>query len=241
MIDNPPLPFRGAPPDRDAWVLAQAFRFSREKWRNELPDPAMWPPELEAAPESDREGQQIVDRRTVLRIGERATEPLGAVQTLVAAGVWGTGTGARGRHRRLLALIQGVEVIGNLLATAAQKLHADGPLAAYTYLHRDGGNLIKYLGASFGTKFLYFSGYGRYSGDQQPLILDENVATALNRLCGVGWSTSQYAEYLSLAHDWAKEWHASPDVIERVLFSVGKVSKTYPLVISIFTGLPLGE
>ena len=149
MIDNPPLPFRGAAPDRDAWVLAQAFRFSREKWRDELLDSVMWPPELEAAPESDRDGQQIVDRRTVLRIGERATEPLGAVQTLVGASVWGTGTGARGRYRRRLVLIQGVEVVGNLLATAAQKLRADGPLAAYTYLHGDGGNRIKNLGPSF--------------------------------------------------------------------------------------------
>jgi hypothetical protein len=61
MIDNPRLPFRGAPPDRDAWVLAQGFRFSPEKWRNNLPDPAMWPPELDDAPEADREGQQIVD------------------------------------------------------------------------------------------------------------------------------------------------------------------------------------
>lgn len=204
----------------------------------------MWPPELDAAPESDREGQQIVDRRTVLGIGKRATEPLGAVQTLVAAGVWGTGTSARGRYRRRLALIQGVDVVGNLLATAVQKLRADDPQMAYAYLHGHGRNRINNLGASFGTKFLYFSGYGRCGGDQQPLILDVNVAIALNRLCGVdwplaSWSTSQYAQYLSIAHGWAKEWGTSPDVIERVLFSVGKVSKTSPLVISVFTGLRL--
>jgi hypothetical protein len=70
------------------------------------------------------------------------------------------------------------------------------------------------------------------------------LAIGLNQLCGGGWApggwgTPQYAQYLSLGHDWAKEWKTNPDVIERVLFSVGKVSKTYPLVISIFTGLPL--
>jgi hypothetical protein len=155
----------------------------------------------------------------------------------------GTGIGARGRYRRRLALIQGVEVVGELLATAAQKLRADGPPAAYTYLDGDGRNRVKNLGAWFGTKFLYFSGYGRCGGDHQPLILDENVAIALNRLCGAdwprrGWSTSQYADYLRLAHDWASEWQTSADVIERVLFSVGKASKAYPLVISIFTGQP---
>ena len=135
VIDNLPLPFRGAPPDREAWVLAQGFPFSLKKWREELPDPDMWPPELEAAPDSDREGLQTVDRRTVLGIGEQATEPLEAVRTLVAAAVWGTGTGARGRYRRCLALSQGVAVVGNVLAAAAQKLRVDGPLEAYAYLH----------------------------------------------------------------------------------------------------------
>lgn len=63
-------------------------------------------------------------------------------------------------------------------------------MAAYTYLHGDGGNRTKYLGASFGTKFLYFSGYGRYGGDQPPLMLDENVAIAVNQFCGVDWPPS---------------------------------------------------
>ena len=41
----------------------------------------------------------------------------------------------------------------------------------------------------------------------------------LSRLCGVdwasgGWGTSQYSEYLSLGHDWPKEWKTNPDVIQ---------------------------
>ena len=236
MTDKPSLPFQGAPPDRDTWVLGQAIRFSPEKWRDALPDPALWPPELKAAPKSDREGHHLVDRRIVLRIGERATEPLGAVHTLVAAAVWGTGTSARERRRRLWVFDQGADTVGNLLASAAQRLRTDGPMAAYAYLHGNGRNVIKHLGASFGTKFLYFSGYGRCRGDQQPLILDENVATALNRLCDL--TSPQYAEYLGLAHAWARDWQASPDVIERVLFSVGKAER---LVVSVFTGLPLDE
>jgi hypothetical protein len=94
--------------------------------------------------------------------------------------------------------------IGKFLATAATRLRTDGPQAAYGYLHGDGVNRIKYLGPSFGTKFLYFSGYDRCDGDQQPLILDENVAVALNRFCNFGWETggwtsAQYAQYLSRA------------------------------------------
>ena len=103
-------------------------------------------------------------------------------------------------------------------------------MKAYTCLHGDGRNLIPHLGSSFGTKVLYFSGCGRSHGDLQLLILDQYVALALNRLCrrldwpAHGWTTAQYAAYLGLAHSWANAWHTSPDVIERVLFSVGKAS-----------------
>lgn len=228
------MPFRGAPPDRSSWVLGQKSRFSAKRWRDELPDPALWPPELNTAPDS--EGWHHVDRRTVFEIGKRAAEPLGAAQTLVAADVWGTGTKARGRSRCLKVFGQGAEAVGNVLAAAAQRLRDDGPQAAYSYLHRDSRNRIKYLGPSFGTKFLYFSGYNRCHGDRQPLILDDNVAAALSRLCGL--TVPEYAEYLSLAHDWATDWQTTPDVIERVLFSIGKAS---PLVIGVLTGLPLPD
>jgi hypothetical protein len=206
MIDVP-LPFRGQPPARDEWVLAQEFRFHPDKWRDVLPDPALWPPELDNLPETV-DGRRLVDRRTVLQIGERAMDPLGAMQTLVAAIIWGTGTAARGRIRRLRVFEQPVEGIGEHLALAVQILHSGGPLQAYSCLHGDGKNLIKHLGPSFGTKLLYFSGYGSSPGDRHPLILDRYVALALNQLCGLSWpedsfSAAQYDEYLDLAHSWA--------------------------------------
>lgn len=239
MIDVQ-LPFRGRPPTRAEWVLAQSFRFSAEKWRAALPDPALWPSELDHLPETD-DGRRLVDRRTVFRIGERAAEPRGAAQTLVAASVWGTGTAALGRSRRLRIFEQAADTVGDHLASAVEILRSKGPIEAYIYLHGDGKNLIKYLGPSFGTKVLYFCGYGSSPGDRRPLILDQYVAVALNKLCGLSWpqesfSSSQYDEYLDLAHRWASDWHTSPDVIERVLFSVGKAS---PLVIGVLAGLPL--
>jgi hypothetical protein len=100
--------------------------------------------------------------------------------------------------------------------------------------------MIPHLGPSFGTKFLYFAGYDRAANGPQPLIMDQYVALALNRLCGLswptnGWSTSQYADYLDCAHTWATMWRTSPDVIERVLFSVGRAD---PLVLRVFIGQP---
>jgi hypothetical protein len=241
MIDVQ-LPFRGQPPIRDEWVSAQSFRFSAEKWRAALPDPALWPPELDHLPETD-DGRRLVDRRTVFRIGERAAESRGAAQTLVAASVWGTGTAALGRSRRLRIFEQAADTVGDHLASAVEILRSKGPIEAYIYLLGDGKNLIKYLGPSFGTKVLYFCGYGSSPGDRRPLILDQYVAVALNKLCGLSWpqesfSSSQYDEYLDLAHRWASDWHTSPDVIERVLFSVGKAS---PLVIGVLAGLPLND
>jgi hypothetical protein len=130
--------------------------------------------------------------------------------------------------------------VGARLAVAVQMLRADRPVKAYAYLHGDGKNRIPYLGPSFGTKFLYFAGFHRSHGDRPPLILDQYVAWALNRLGGLhwpalGWTTAQYGEYLDLAHQWASAWSTSPDVIEWVLFSVGKAD---PLIARVFAGSP---
>jgi len=201
-------------------------RFSPDSWRDRLPRRDVWPPELDALPTGPGRWSRL-DRRTVFRIAERAAQPLGAMQTLVAATVWGTGTQGLGRARRLRVFDGDTDQIGIRLAAAVGILKDDGPVKAYEYLHADGRNHVKYLGPSFGTKFLYFAGYDHAPGAQPPLILDRYVALALTCLSGVGWpaggwSASQYADYLDRAHKWASAWHTSPDVIERVLFSVGK-------------------
>jgi len=50
------------------------------------------------------------------------------------------------------------------------------------------------------------------------------------------WTTKQYADYLELAQRWAKSWGTQPDVVERVLYSVGK---SRPLAVSALSGRPL--
>jgi len=159
------------------------------------------------------------------------------MQALIAATVWGTGTRGFGRARRLRVFDGDTDQIGIRLAAAVRILADDGTVEAYEYLHADGGNHIRHLGPSFGTKFLYFAGYDHALGAWRPLILDQYVALALNRLCGAdwpaaGWSATQYSEYLDRAHKWASTWNTSPDVIERVLFSVGKSD---PLAVRVLT------
>ncbi len=247
-----PLPFRGDPPDRVHAVLREPVPYNPARWRQYLPDQSLWPDELAA--DATGSSWPSVDRERVLAVGLRATDPAGAAQTYVAAAVWGTGTHARGVVRRCRPLIDmstssdggdsgtgsGTDggtygdaegdTVGARLTLAVELLvdSSGGPVAAYDALHGDGWLRVPYLGPSFGTKVLYFSGFDQVAGERQPLILDRFVAAGLNHLCGAGWSTSgshwttaQYAAYLELAHAWAAEWGCRPDVVERVLSAIG--------------------
>ena len=229
------LPFRGDPPEREAWVLQQWSGFDPQRWKKSLGRMEWWPEELDACPVEGRWPR--VTRQTVMGVGGRASEPLGAIHTYVAAAVWGAGTRARSVTREIRVVADNSEDPGERLSAAVRTMLGSGPLQAYRELHGR-GNVIKGLGPSFGTKVLYFSGYDRVTGDQQPLIFDQYVAAALNQLCGLSlpdaqWTTKQYEDYLDVAHDWAHQWKTEPDVVERVLFSIGKAS---PLVVGVLSG-----
>jgi len=228
MIDQP-HPFRGTPPDRTEYVLGQWFWFSRQAWRQALPDPGYWPTRLD-----DRkvEGRwPTIDRAAVFSVAAEACDPVTSARALVAAMAWGVSTSARERARRLRVFDVDHESTSNQLWEAVTLLRTEGAVAAYDALHGSGSSGIKHLGPSFGTKLLYFAGYDEVRGQSRPLILDKYVTIALNMLCNVGWSpdggwtTAQYAQYLDLADRWATDWGAEgPDVIERILFSIGKSS-----------------
>jgi len=127
------------------------------------------------------------------------------------------------------------------LAEVTEILSQRGAGDAYAALRVD--SRIKNLGPAFASKFLYFSGFERSPGGQQPLILDRYVAEAVNRFCGTswgvaGWSTKLYDDYLELAHAWASEWGCKPDVVELSLFIVGKVPR---LPFEVLSGRSLPE
>jgi hypothetical protein len=231
------MPFRGEPPDRDVCVVGQSSRFNPQLWRQALP-PGLWPPELDSLGERDSSWSRL-DRADVFSIGRPAAAPDGATHTYIAASVWGTGTRALGVSRRTRPFTGDANgTVGQRLADAVRALldPGGGPVKAYDLLHGSGEYRVEHIGPSFGTKTMYFAGFGKVPGQLQPLILDRNVARALNLLCGTEWpmhrwATWQYRAYLELAHDWAQTWGALPDVVERVLFAVGKSD---PLAVKAF-------
>lgn len=231
----PPLPFRTDAPDRGADVLGQWISYNPDQWMQRLPDPSLWPASLPTVPAAGARWP-TVDRRAALDIGAAVHDPTSALHAYVAAAVWGTGTNARGVTRRCAPFAG--PGIGQQLLSTARILLDSGPDQAYAELHGD--RRVRYLGPAFGTKFLYFCGFDRAPGSRQPLILDSYVASALNQLCGLGLPLADFAPeayrfYLDLAHRWADEWGTRPDVIERVLFAIGRSD---PLAISALNGGP---
>jgi hypothetical protein len=94
----------------------------------------------------------------------------------------------------------------------------------WTDLLRD--HRISGLGMAYGTKLLYFAGYGVSVGPR-PLILDARVRAALQidaaRTVPAEGSTvwqPDYERYLLLASTWAADptWDQEPDVVELALF-----------------------
>ncbi|WP_425245350.1 hypothetical protein [Streptomyces sp. NEAU-NA10] len=218
--------FRDPLPDRDSFVLGQAIPFNPDQWITRLPSGEWWPKRLAGLPRVGR--WPTVDRRTVFQVAEQADTPEGRRDLLIAALVWGSGTKAREVARRVRIFHENdLDWLDERICAAKAEVDRGDPVAAYLVLN-DRDARVKYFGPAFFSKLLYFATADRPAGELWPLIIDSNVALALNELsdqeweADERWDSKKYASYLELAHSWAERWGTAPDVVERMLFTRGK-------------------
>jgi len=148
-------------------------------------------------------------RAALFDLGRAAGDsPADARRLLWAALSWGTGRRHRLNKSRIASVSEAADRLGKLLSEAAVASRED-PEAAYRLL-RPHGNVVRYLGPPFATKFLYFAGGGDPA--HPSLILDSRVAASLRddggwtSLTGVfSWPAESYGAYSRLLHRWARE------------------------------------
>ncbi|MFE5702194.1 hypothetical protein [Rhodococcus koreensis] len=204
-------------------MLSHGFSRAMDACRRLLPDDRMWPAELDEG--SENSNRRRIDRRTLFRIAERAGQDTvdiwAAAQLHAAIAIWGAPPGQPMR-RALRPLAQ--DSAPKRFAEALKVVRGEGPESAYKALSYRSRLWIRGLGPSYFTKFLYFGGYGAKRHMPQPLIMDDNVITALKIVTDEPWQASaeDYSRYLDYAADWASELGTSGDVIERRLFQIGE-------------------
>jgi hypothetical protein len=212
-------------PDRDPYVLGQGFSRNIAKCRALVPDSRMWPEELDGA--AINESRLRIDRRLIFRIAERAQsdehDDWAAIQLHVAIAAWGAPPGIP--MTRAFRPFSQPNARGRL-SEAVRVVRTEGAESAYKAMSRNGKLRIPDLGPSYFTKFLYFAGYGAKPLLSEPLIMDDNVITALAQITKESWTacSSDYVRYIDAAADWASQYETSPDVIERRLYEIGEGS-----------------
>ncbi|MDV3133340.1 hypothetical protein [Mycobacterium sp. 29Ha] len=221
-VDVPEL-FDGAkPPEREQFVLNQGFTRDLGYCRGLLPDTRMWPAELDHLATDNGRGR--IARRTLFEIAERATtdtDPWAAIQLHAAIVFWGAPPG-QSMVRAVRPFAE--DAAAQRFTQALALVRGEGAESAYKALSRRGRLWIANLGPSYFTKFLYFGGYGAKAYMPQPLIMDDNVISALKDVTKKPWeaSAADYMRYLDTAADWAFEFNVAADVIERRLFQIGE-------------------
>ncbi|QKV93536.1 hypothetical protein HUT19_18665 [Streptomyces sp. NA02950] len=213
---------------REERIHAHAIRVPAAWWNAALTERTL--PGGPIGGETKGDGYTTITRSRLFSLASEAEsdeEILGLLWHVLA---WGSGSKLRHNHRRLVAISRQRQDATNALRTAAHLARND-PEAAYARLTSAGGTrpLLKYLGPSFFTKYLYFAGAG--ASDHPCAILDSRVAITLRKRCGWAslygtghWPAKTYERYCGLLSRWAKtesdhvQREVCPDEIERWLF-----------------------
>lgn len=189
-----------------------AVQWAPRAWENKLGD-------LDGVPPQFIETKSIA-RAALLEWAQRLWDsPEDRRAFFISIMAWGYGRawGGPWRVRQMLLDPDADDKIRRVI----ELVRTEGAVAGYRALTRDGAAHLKYLGPSFGTKLLYFAGYGS-DVDPRPLILDRRVGTALDTF-GVHlrygtFDPSDYEVYLALAAEIAAGAGRLPHDVEWWLF-----------------------
>lgn len=219
---------------------AHAVRYTPSRWAQITP----WPSALAA---TACEGDAVISRADVASAVADALPREAFTEALVTTYVWGKGKRGTpgGSGPATLARILAYDGLDAALTLAVTALSEQGSQAAYAALYRQ----VPWLGPSFFTKFLYFTGLARPPGQgPTPLILDRVLSRRLKALAAEtgqasghdpdgaiaawvwsdgNWSPHRYGVYLSFLHAASHRlaagdaWptHARPDLLECALFN----------------------
>lgn len=225
-LQHLPPPDRTTIPGRDE-VARQTVAVPVRWWRERL-HPDQWPAFLTGS-----EAVRPVSRQEVHAEAAEVAAPGGGLRLLWASVAWGAGPRLRLCSKRIDAA-HGASAVRAGPAGAARlddQLREVARLAndrgtrgrAYETLHPGRGQLIRYLGPAFGSKFLYFAGCD--APEHPCLILDSRVAQSLRRRGWTslgtqgGWPATTYERYCVLAQRWSDELQLeSADQVEKWLF-----------------------
>lgn len=173
-----------------------------------------------------------VDRQSTRDVVLSELEAGRALPAFVPAMIWGYGTVGYG-PTRVRWILTGIKGIGSIdapvlpsvsdrLAAGAQKARDLGAREAFYFMNNEGH--IKYLGAAFFTKWLYFSSALRGPNDRAAApILDKQVATWLDKNAHVSLrlnNTTSYTAYLDLLSNWGEQYGRSRVQVEKAIFGL---------------------
>lgn len=209
--------FSSGPPT-DAKVRGQTVSFYPDQWNKRWPASLVKPHDVRDSREKLR-----VSREDLLKGSATLESDAERVAFMWRVFAWGSGTSARSTARCAKALSS--PEFAPALARSYEKVRAGNILDAYRALLPRGSDRIKYLGAAFFTKWLYFIGYERSvdgNSSLTSLILDARVARSLGWY-GYGWSTDDYRRYLQKAREIQEKWCPTQPlhVVEYALFIAG--------------------